>query len=258
MQQDELTQLIKQLTAGAATHSTIRRIFRISQNRQDAAHKNAGCWSRLIHPLFVALEGVIQSISSEEELQESCLLLLRELMENQTAHFQSLEKDVVLLLLDCRSDGTSEVSGSAEDALMKLVEKLDRDACFDAFTNLLSGWNLCDPEDPSRRIRSRNSFAAVPMFQPCPAVSALYFLGKLIKARYTSRELDVSGRMQVVVKVVHKAINSDRVEIRKAAVDCLVDVGHVVNDRLWEYVGSALTDQQLKLLGVFVARSNRR
>ncbi|KAL2918880.1 suppressor of tub2 mutation [Polyrhizophydium stewartii] len=267
---DELEQLVRQLRDGAGIDSTLRRLARLSRRDGDARMRGASKdWARWMAEIVPALAAVIDAADSPDDLQERCLLLLGELVQNQDAFFGGLESDVLRVLLDCRSDASAAVAGSADDSLARATEHLDRDGCFAALVRMLQQWDLQGSggdaaRGAGRSLRRRDgasraaSHATRSAFQPMPAASALVFLGRLVGTRFSADEIDRSRRVDDVMAIAVRAINSDSAEIRKASVDCLVEAAQALGDRLWRHVNPMFSEAQCKLLGVFVARSKRR
>ncbi|KAJ1344251.1 hypothetical protein BSLG_001391 [Batrachochytrium salamandrivorans] len=258
VQHDELDQLVNQLQGGVVTQSLIRRFIRISRQDAEMVREDGPNWAQWLGPIILAIKDIVCDPTSEDELQEGCMLLLRELINNQFMYFDGLEPETMYLLLDCRSDGTKEVSGSADAALGALIEKLDRDTVFTAILTILQRWDMSDKNNSGRLIRKLRICSELPIYQPLPAASALIYLGKLVESKFNSHELDDVNRMHSIMDISLKAMNSDSAEIRKACIDALVLTGRVLGDRLWHFVDPVFTKAQSKLLGVYLARSKRR
>ncbi|KAI8927115.1 clasp N terminal-domain-containing protein [Entophlyctis helioformis] len=266
-QPDELAQMVTQLSAGAATHSTLRRLFRLS--RQDAGHPHTlPHWSLHARGLFIALSQIIQNPATDHGLQENCLMLLGEVVGNQGPAFSGLESNLLELLFDCRSDGTGHVSGSADAVLSRAMQALDHHALLAALLGMLAAWRFDDPSDPGRRVRRRvdgrgsGGSGTDYTYKPAPAASALGVLGRLVADRMSAGDDAAGGDglkwMRDLMAIAADSINSDSAEIRKATIDCLVDVSRVLGDGIWTHVEGVLTHNQCKVLQVYVQRSKRR
>ncbi|KAH9276977.1 hypothetical protein BASA83_000492 [Batrachochytrium salamandrivorans] len=228
VQHDELDQLVNQLQGGVVTQSLIRRFIRISRQDAEMVREDGPNWAQWLGPIILAIKDIVCDPTSEDELQEGCMLLLRELINNQFMYFDGLEPETMYLLLDCRSDGTKEVSGSADAALGALIEKLDRDTVFTAILTILQRWDMSDKNNSGRLIRKLRICSELPIYQPLPAASALIYLGKLVESKFNSHELDDVNRMHSIMDISLKAMNSDSAEIRKACIDALVLTGRVL------------------------------
>lgn len=81
-------------------------------------------------------------------------------------------------------------------------------------------------------------------------MSALELLGKLISRFH---EGEIEKVMIELIDVVKTALDSSRAPLRKAAVECLVDVYLVFGDQLWDYLND-FDNSQRKLVAVFILR----
>ena len=83
------------------------------------------------------------------------------------------------LLFNCRSNGASQIAGSADDVLTTIVDKLDKTRNLHAILNLIIGWNLSDPKSLGLCLRPHPGFKFAMEYQPTPAASAFQYLGKI-------------------------------------------------------------------------------
>ncbi|KAJ3040043.1 suppressor of tub2 mutation [Rhizophlyctis rosea] len=269
----ELPKLLTQIADGSATNSTMRRLIRLSgtfavtdEASEEQRDEGVELWDRWFEETLGVVLGVLRENRAEKVLQETCLLLLKTMMLNQTMYFRRHEKELLNLLLICRSDASGIVSGSAEDAIETAVDTLDRPACFHAVTDLLSGWDLSDfgrgkdewvlpragPVGGGDSVMGRSGVIRPGEFQPSPASSAFQFLAK-VAVKSCGGVVEGVGVMERVGGVAVKGLSSRIPEIRKSSTFCLVDM-HACGIDIWRWVGDSLSDSQRKLLAVFINR----
>ncbi|KAJ3033659.1 hypothetical protein HK097_004760, partial [Rhizophlyctis rosea] len=265
----ELPKLLGLISAGVASNSTMRKLIRLSTafTVGEGAESVSGAgdlWDAWFGETVEVVLGVLRRVGGDKELQETCLLLLKTMMVHQTRYFGYREKEVLQVLLSCRSDASGMVSGSAEDALETAVEMLDLYACFEAVVELLQEWDLSDfgrgneewvlPRGGGGRaggMGSQQQRMRPGEFQPCPAASGFQFLGRVV-GRVGKDGLEGWG-VERVVGVAVQGLSSRIPEIRKSSTFCLVDV-YACGVDVWRYLGSRLSDPQQKLLAVFIGR----
>ncbi|KAJ8329364.1 suppressor of tub2 mutation [Batrachochytrium dendrobatidis] len=257
-QHDELEQQINHLRVGTMTIGTTRRLMRISEADAKLPQQDSLKWGQWLGPLMLAIKEIVSFPQTDSDMLEQCLVLIKTLIKNQYVFFDGLEYEVIYLLLDCRSTGTAQVSGSAEAALDVMIEKLDPDALFEAFISILQRWDLHDENDPGRRVRLLLDYTSSVEYQPSPAASCLICLSRLIKSKFDMQDLNHTQRTNSLMNLASKAVNSDNLEIRKACIDLLVCVGDIIGDHIWTHVTPIFSEAQRKLLGVYIARSKRR
>jgi len=116
----DITRIISAIASGQLDDDLVRCMMQISR----ATDLDNKFWSEWFDETLRVLLTFLSEIDVNKLAQENCLLILNELLRNQTSYFKDL-KPVFEILLDCRSDGSNEVSGSAEAAVATILEKFE-------------------------------------------------------------------------------------------------------------------------------------
>ncbi|KAJ3027271.1 UNVERIFIED_CONTAM: suppressor of tub2 mutation [Siphonaria sp. JEL0065] len=185
-----------------------------------------------------------------KDITEGLLLILNELLlREEVRRFIVMDgrgDAVVRGLVGGRSDARFEVAGSADNALMTIMDVMDTRLCFDALVYLLEGgvfgeWKEDESADD---------------YQPHPISSLFDCLGKLVRDRVGSDVGRVDGGWGVdwVMGVCAKEMSSTRVDVRRSAMMCLVDISKVwEGDGFWGKVGLLLSPSQIHLLTTYIS-----
>ncbi|TPX58146.1 hypothetical protein SpCBS45565_g08074 [Spizellomyces sp. 'palustris'] len=262
----ETPTLLDAISKGTAEDTVWRRLYRICDGSAAPGDDfdEEEFWNQWFTETLAVLLSFLRRGGQNKVEQETCLLLLTRMMERLSQYFIGHEAELLMALLQARSDGTELVSGSATNALSIMAEKLDGRACLDALLRMLYEWDMTRERQrkmlsvSSRLYSGRSktlSVESLPSYEPTPAESALEILGKFLSK---VNGADVGEDILWRIGDIGAMYMSCRVtETRRLATLCLVDVYSILGDRVWEYLGK-LSKQQQKLLQVIIDRQLHR
>lgn len=171
---------------------------------------------------------------------------------NQTTYFEGYEARVFSTLIDCRSDGSCEVSGGAESALRIFLSNLDAAMLCQIILDFIGDELKGGPAAPA--VSMPDSIYTRPaVYQPSRACSAFEALGMVLP------ELEISpGVIEGVMRVCQRGLESRVLDCRRGAVVCLVGLGGVIGEeRMWGIMEGELSGGQEKLVAVYFERVRR-
>ncbi|KAJ3074872.1 suppressor of tub2 mutation [Podochytrium sp. JEL0797] len=143
-----------------------------------------------------------------------------------------------------------EIAGSADTALTSFMERMDVAVCYRTLVEILesdafAAWK----EDPG-----------ADEFQPHPHSSAFDYLGKVVRYRVGKEVAAPGWRVDAVLSLCAKEMGSKRVDARRSAVMCLVDIAEVwdmaEDNGFWSKMGGLLSPSQMHLLTSFCGGVN--
>ncbi|ORY39948.1 hypothetical protein BCR33DRAFT_719753 [Rhizoclosmatium globosum] len=158
-------------------------------------------------------------------------------------------KDIIVVeqLVSGRSDARFQVAGGADTALMKFMEMRDPRFCLESLCDVLERQAFVDWKEASD----------ADDFQPHPLSTVFEYLGKTVArmAAEVASDLDVDR----VMMLCSKEMGSTRVDVRRSAIMCLVDVFRAMegggargSGEFWGKVGGLLSPSQVHLLTNYI------
>ncbi|KND02913.1 uncharacterized protein SPPG_01993 [Spizellomyces punctatus DAOM BR117] len=262
----EIPTLLDAISKGTAEDTVWRRLYRICDGSAAPGDDfdEEEYWNQWFAETLAVLLSFLRRGGQNKMEQETCLLLLTRMIERLSQYFIGHEAELLMVLLQARSDGTELVSGSATNALSIMAEKLDGRACLDALLKMLYEWDMARERQRkmlsvSSRLYSGRSktltVESLPSYEPTPAESGLEILGTFLsKVDGADVEEDALWRIGDIGAMY---MSCQVTETRRLATLCLVDVYSIVGDRVWQYLGK-LSKQQRKLLQVIIDRQLHR
>ncbi|CAB4489499.1 hypothetical protein RhiirA1_516185 [Rhizophagus irregularis] len=201
--------------------------------------------------LINALMGFLSDLEQpNNELKEGAVILLGQLINNQSDYTRSQERDILRVLLECRADPA--VCGQADDILDNYIQIVDANVGLYAlidimesnFFNTFGSSSL--PSSSSPQLGSKASMKG----------SAFVVLSKLVK-RFDKKSLE--RQVGSIVPLTIKGFSDPKPEIRKSVVDALVAIYSVIGDdnTLFQYLGSLNAAQQ-NLLNYYFDKSRKQ
>ncbi|RIA91704.1 clasp N terminal-domain-containing protein [Glomus cerebriforme] len=250
--------LLATLLARLHDHNTDAHLFRklivISKETPSSNKKLAeDIWEngdRFIE-LINALMGFLSDLELQNnELKEGAVILLGQLINNQSDYTRGQERDILRVLLECRTDPA--VCGQADDILDNYIQIVDANVGLYALIDIMESslFNTFGssplPGSNSPQLGSKTSMKG----------SAFVVLSKLVK-RFDKKSLE--RQVGSIVPLAIKGFSDPKPEIRKSVVDALVAIYSVIGDdtTLFQYLGSLNAAQQ-NLLNYYFDKNRKQ
>ncbi|KAJ2991772.1 suppressor of tub2 mutation [Globomyces sp. JEL0801] len=248
-QRDELGQLIGQLETEQNILPIISRLYALSRKFKYTLTDMTGAdyWECHFETLINFLMDQLAPQGTTMTNQEQYLMLLNQLICNQTCMLSGMETNLLLLLFSCRSDGTEEISGSADFALLSLARVYPCQVLLDQVLSLVcEHWNLDDPDNDAYAIRTSAKLLQINQaFKPTPFASSLYLIGKLA---VESGNIQETVFINSIVPIIKNALEHPSISIRKAGYECLVDFAIAFEQTFWSITTHSFTTDQLRIV----------
>jgi hypothetical protein len=120
---------------------------------------------------------------------------LEELITNQTSYLEGYESRVFSVLIDCRTDGSCEVSGGAETALRVLLNRLDPTLLVQTALDFLDEEMKVQRPDSAVNV-SESIYTRPALYQPSRTCSAFEALAILL------------GRVNMAVNIIERVMRT--------------------------------------------------
>ncbi|CAG8462586.1 3947_t:CDS:10 [Diversispora eburnea] len=190
--------------------------------------------------LMTALIGFLSDKDQQNtELKEHAIILLDRLIENQFEYTSErrLERDILRVLLECRSESSKNVYEYADESLNNYIQRIDMSAALYALIDIMESDIFAD-------------------MNPKMTISAFVALFRLIK-RYNKQSLERQiGR---IIPLMVKGFKDQRSIVRKSVIDTFVAIYLILgeDDILFQYLHD-LNNVQIKVINYYFAKNKFR
>ena len=171
---------------------------------------------------------------------------------NQTSKFEGLEKQTIQILVKCRSLFIDEVCSASEDTIESLCDELNPE------NNIKACMELLEDEEFIGKSPLSSEFDD---YRPS-YMGTLYMV--ISKAIQSLDKTSVTNNFNEIMNVITKGMNHTEVEIRKAALDCLVSLYFVFNEnnsskteggeKFLNTINNYLTLSQKRILEIYIKK----
>ncbi|KAI8811723.1 clasp N terminal-domain-containing protein [Cladochytrium replicatum] len=200
---------------------------------RDARARARTLWAnQFVQTVDTIIKKLNQSSTSSKH-QLWLLYILNELFINQTPLFNNMEKRMISILVECRSEGLKDISGAAEKAIESLSLFFDHRLVLKACLELLDAWdvNMRLQKDLPRQRRNQHMLNSTnwvnietpARYHPAPTVSVFVIIGRILP-RFGPEELGESDFLSRLARIGVKGLRSKIAEVRRTALSCLTDL----------------------------------
>ncbi|TPX30268.1 hypothetical protein SmJEL517_g06137 [Synchytrium microbalum] len=248
-----LPALLSQLRAGEADRDCARRLLRIIRSvpssvddSNDIVSSPVGSrvntlWSSWGSEFVDSLVSGLKKGISDMTMSETLLILLSDMLDRHSSSFIGREKNVLDVLIACRTVKNDQVCGGAETALRSFARHLDPLVCMEACFGLF--------DDVELYPTSGGPTTSVNEIQNRPAQSGFHALILVISNLknaipdvWTSKLVDLAVR----------AMSSPETQIRKCAVEVLAEMQkHIGETALWRLLDGRVKPDLKKLVSLY-------
>lgn len=235
----------------------LRKLIRISRDSNLAKNKDHAVevWGSEGERFYDLMSMLLKLIENDmaSELKEYILLLLKELIANQTEFATLHAEELVNKFMICRSSNSNDISSTAEEAMDEFLKVVNNKISLSALVEYIEAELIVKA---SIAADSSAAVANPPQSVRSSPIAAAFSALSLLVSKMPGDDID-DERVSQMFHIATNGLNDDLPEIRKSAVELLVVLDAIPGLRSEGYL-QQLTAPQLKLFTTYKEKKEKQ